>query len=93
MSMNDWNAIFRKAIAESDLTVYMVAKRANVPVSVLQRFMEPPLPAKAVSAKKGKRKTLTLDTASKLALVLGIELKLTAQVQNSHPSTSKRKPK
>ncbi|MBK8267556.1 MAG: helix-turn-helix domain-containing protein [Planctomycetes bacterium] len=54
----------RKAIRDSGLTTYTVAKRAKIPVSVLQRFMSE------------KAKTLTLDTATKLADVVGIELRI-----------------
>ena len=89
--MNDWNDIFRDAIAGSGLSVYMVAKRADVPVSVLQRFMESPASTRAGSKLKKKPKTLTLDTASKLAEVLGMELKRATTSRQPSPPSSKRK--
>jgi len=53
----------RKAIADSGYSGYRLAKESDVPQGVLSRFIN------------GKR-TITLATASKLAEILGLELRL-----------------
>ena len=52
----------RKAVKDSGLTRYTVAKRAGVDVSVLLRFVA------------GQR-TITMQTAGRLADFLGLELR------------------
>jgi plasmid maintenance system antidote protein VapI len=53
--------VLRKAIEQSELSVYAIAKAADVPQPVLHRFYA------------GER-DLTLATANKLAVYFGLEL-------------------
>lgn len=62
MKLN-WNDLMRRAIRESRLSIYALAKQANVGVAPIQRF---------VSGDHG----ITLTTAEKLAAVLGVELRI-----------------
>jgi plasmid maintenance system antidote protein VapI len=52
----------RAAFADSGLSRFELARRAGVSYAIVHRFM-------------GSDRTITLDTASKLAEVLGVELR------------------
>ncbi len=52
----------REAFAESGLSRFELARRAGISYAIVHRFM-------------GGDRTITLDTASKLANVLGVELR------------------
>ena len=54
---------FRAAFAESGLSRFELARRAGISYAIVHRFM-------------GSDRTITLDTASKLADVLGLELRV-----------------
>ena len=59
----DWNDVFRRRIKASGLTIYRLSKDSGVNVAPLQRFM---------SGTHG----MTLETASKIALLIGLELRV-----------------
>lgn len=61
------DAALRAAIRSSGLTHYGLGKRAEIAPSVLDRFMLP--------AADPRRRSLTLDTAAKIADALGLELR------------------
>ena len=58
----DLAAVIRRAIAESGLTPYRIATDADVDRAIMTRF---------VNGQRG----LTLDTASRICEVLGLELR------------------
>ncbi len=58
----------REAIADSGMSRFKLAKRSGVPYSGVHRFV-------------GGQRGLTLDTASKLCEVLGLELRSIMQLR------------
>lgn len=60
----DWNDIMRQAIRDSGLSLYRVAKDSGLDVAPLQRFM---------AGTHG----MTLESASKLATIVGLALRQT----------------
>jgi transcriptional regulator with XRE-family HTH domain len=69
MSMKpDIEKQLRKAIEEADITRYRLSMLSGVSQAILSLFMN------------GKR-TITLETAAKLAVILGLELKPTSKTQ------------
>lgn len=58
----DWESIIRKAIEDSGLSAYRLAKESGISQPQISRFIA------------GKR-TLTLPAAEKIARVVGLELK------------------
>jgi DNA-binding phage protein len=61
------DAALRKAIKASGMTHYALAKEAGVQASQLDRFMMP--------ANDPRHRDLRLGTASRIAAVLGLELR------------------
>ncbi len=59
-----WNDQIRRAIRDSGLSLYAVARDAGVTVSPVQRFMD-------------GQHGMTVDTAEKIAPVVGLELRVT----------------
>jgi transcriptional regulator with XRE-family HTH domain len=57
----DWEATFRKAIEESGLTLYAIAKQTGIDQSQLSRFMR-------------SERGLSIKTAEQLAAVVGLKL-------------------
>lgn len=61
------DAALRAAIRSCGLTHYAIGKQAEVAPSILDRFMLP--------AADPRRRGLTLETASRIACALGLELR------------------
>jgi len=57
----DWEATFRKAIEESGLSLYAIAKQTGIDQSQLSRFMR-------------SERGLSIKTAERLAAIVGIKL-------------------
>jgi ribosome-binding protein aMBF1 (putative translation factor) len=58
-----WNELVRTAIRESGLSLYAIAKQADIDVAPIQRFM---------ADKHG----MTLATAEKLAPIIGLKIRI-----------------
>lgn len=77
--MNEtWDDIIRRAIDESDLSLYAIANAADVDYAPLWRF------------KRGDQ-TMTLTLAQKVGAVVGVEMRIKAK--RTSPKGTTRKPR
>ena len=73
-----WENLFRKAIKESGLSMYEIARRSGITAAQLSYFMR-------------SERGITLPTAEKIAAVIGLELTKKRMVKHGKSNQKRKK--